>query len=140
MILLLLLQFTLTFDPSSVKTIEYLPQNARVVEAGTLLNEGHKASEGTVVFKQVLLTFEKMIILKPGESIASKASGPAPRMHPEAEQGSFFYRPKDCKPLGDVRQHWVCKDPHWGKQPPTIWWEPMKKQADPIPARREPLA
>lgn len=116
MIWILLLQAVLTFDPYSVKTIEYLPGNARQLE------------DGRTAYKQVILTFSKMIILSPGEKVEDKVSGQAPLMHPEAETGIFSYKPKDCKPLHDIRQHYVCVDHNWGKKPPTIYWTPAKRK------------
>lgn len=128
MIWILLLQAILTFDPYSVKTIEYLPGDSVQLE------------DGRVAYHRVLLPFSKMIILAPGEKMEDKVSGQAPVMHPDAETGRFAYKPKDCKPLHDTREHYVCVDSHWGKQPPTIYWTPAKKQADPLPVRKEPLS
>jgi len=125
-LLLLLFQVILTFDPYSVKTIEYRPEDVKYLDSGAM------------AYHRVLLTFEKMIVLKPGESPMDKAAPPAPKMHPDSEPGTFHYKPKDCKPLGDIRQRWVCTDKDWGKKPPTIWWEPRKKLADPMPRRQFP--
>lgn len=127
MIWLLILQAIITFDPYSVKTIEYRPGDSVQLE------------DGRVAYRQVLLTFSKMIVLEPGEHVEDKVSGQAPVMHPDAEQGRFAYRPKDCKPMHDAREHYVCVDPNWGKQPPAIYWTPAKKQTDPLPVRKEPL-
>ena len=127
--MILLLQAVLTFDPYSVKTIEYYPHDAKQME------------NATIAYKQVLLTFECMVVLKPGETVEDKIiAQEAPKMHPDAEQGRFHYRPKDCKPMHDLKQHYVCVDKNWGKKPPTIWWEPAKKLADPMPERKEPNA
>lgn len=127
MIWALILQAIITFDPYSVKTIEYLPKDAVHLE------------DGRIAFRQVLLTFNKMIVLAPGERIEDKVTGQAPVMHPDAETGKFAYKPKDCKPLHDARMHYVCVDRHWGKEPPAIYWTPNKKQSDPLPVRKEPL-
>lgn len=114
--LVLLLQMILTFDPYSVRTVEYRPQDCKQLE------------DGRVAYKQVRLTFTKMVLMQPSEVNSPQISSPAPVMHPDASKGIFSYRPADCKPMHDIKQHYVCVDKNWSRQPPTIFWTPGKEQ------------
>jgi len=112
----LLLQATLTFDPYSVRTIEYQQRDVK------------QLADGRVAYRQVMLTFDKLIIVPNGESPQEFASQQAPLMNPDADQGIFHYRPKDCKPMHDKKQRYVCVDKDWNRKSPVIYWTPAKRE------------
>lgn len=112
---LLLQAVTYTFNPYSIRTIEYRPKDAREME------------DGKIAYKRVMVTFGEMVVLKPGEKLADKVEGEAPKMNPDSDEGTFSYKPKDCSPMHDLRERWVCVDRDWGKKPPSIWWAPKKR-------------